>query len=323
MQVSGSQIRQAIQQEKIVSLNLSYLSPVVDEWWKTNKDNALTHLSKLSLSALILSSLKTEDAYYLDKIGINGVSGVCATGIFESDDYRLAHVAHEALSEIFFLKDIEYSYEDHKALFLKPDAEKYRDWGNGYGEITPHSDDLYEELSTDILALTVCRDLTKTPTQCYMMREVFKRLSDSDIETLLISRALFKSGKNVTGLKQRERPLLEFSAEFGVRVNLDFRVDTERGERMVPVGTECEQVINKLRNSLSECEPVFSVSETGTFFAIANNKVLHARSVMNMDKDTVELISRTSSFRDTPRLLYRSKGPRHYVSLNKGYSTYL
>lgn len=323
MKINGCHIRQVIQQENVINLDLSYLSPKIELWWCLNKDNSLTHLSKLSLISLILSNIKPDDAFYFDKVGMNGVSGVCATGIFDNDDFRLAHVAHEALSEIFFLKDIEYSYEDHKALFLKPGAEKYRDWGNGYGEITPHSDDLYEDLPTDILALTVCRDLTNTPTRCYMMKDVFKYLLDSDIETLMISHAIFKSGKNVTGHKQRERPLLEYSAELGVQVNLDFRIDTDRGERMVPIGIECEQVIKKLRDTILDCEPVFSVSKTGTFFAVANNKVLHARSVMNLDKSTVELISKTSSFSNTPRLLYRSKGPRHCISLNKGYSSFI
>src|SRR5690606_1368859 len=101
---------------------------------------------------------------------------------------------HEALADLFHLTDIKYDYEEHKALYLKPSAEKYREWGNGHGDITPHSDDLYENLNVDYLALTVCRDVTKTPTAYYFPSDLLCDLSDEEVHELLTMQAMFISG---------------------------------------------------------------------------------------------------------------------------------
>lgn len=322
-QLFGSLIRKFIHQEKIILLDLFYLAEEIENWWAENKHGLYTHLTKLSLIGIIQSNINPDDSYYFDKIGMSGISGVCVTGVFDIDDFRLAHVVHEALSEVFFLKDIDNDREGHKAIFLKPDAEKYSNWSCGYGEIMPHSDGLYDSVSTDIMALTVCRDLTNTPTCCYMMKDIFEDISDFELEVLLSSRAKFTSGRNTSGYKECIRPILEVSEQSGVIMNLDFRIDIDSGVRMFPIGNKSGGIINKLREGLLNCKPFYFPAKTGTFLAIANNKVLHARPSINLDKKLAELVSQTSTFSSTPRLLYRSKGPRYDISLSRCYSRYI
>lgn len=159
--------REKISQEKTIVLDFSYLAGVIESWWKKNKLQE-THILKTQLVNLFLTYLRTEDTFYFDKVGLaNGCAAVCIKNIFSLDSPKLALTVHEALADLFHLTDIKYDYEEHKALYLKPSAEKYREWGNGHGDITPHSDDLYENLNVDYLALTVCRDVTKTPTAYY------------------------------------------------------------------------------------------------------------------------------------------------------------
>jgi len=322
-QFSGGLIRQFIQQEKIILLDLSYIAEKIEHWWTDNKHGTYTHLTKLSLIGVIQSNIKPDDYYYFDKVGMNGISGVCVTGVFDIDDFRLAHIVHEALSEFFLLKDIDNSHESHKSIFLKTDAEKYSNWSCGYGEIMPHSEGLYDSASPDIVALTVCRDLTNTPTYCYMMKDIFEDISDVELEVLLNSRAKFTSGRNTSGCKECIRPILEVSEQSGVIMNLDFRIDINNGSRMLPIGNKSGEIINKLRETFLNCKPFHPSTNAGTFLAIANNKVLHARPRINLDKKLAELASQTSTFTNTPRLLYRSKGPRYDISLSRCYSRYI
>jgi len=100
-------------------------------------------------------------------------------------------------SKIKNINDTNYPYEDNKNLYLKPEGIDYKEWGNGYGEITPHQDDLYEDISTDLLALTVCRDQTKTPTTLIFTKDIINKLNDEEIEKLFSLEVEFVSGKNV------------------------------------------------------------------------------------------------------------------------------
>jgi hypothetical protein len=65
-----------------------------------------------------------------------------------------------------------------------------------------------------------------------------------------------------------------------------------------------------MRRELETCEYELSIPETGTFFIVANHKALHARSKMNIDIKLAEKFSEQKDFYHTPRLLFRSKGPR-------------
>lgn len=235
---------------------------------------------------------------------------ICIKNIFKKDCPKLSLTVHEALSELFHLTDIQYEYEEHKTLHLKYSATDYKDWGSGYGEITPHSDDLYENLNVDYLSLTICRDNTKTPTKCFFPKEILRNFSDDELFRLKNVKANFKSGKNVDILIQRIRNVLEYSEKYGFRFFLDFRVDNITGKRMVACNMEDQFLFDKMSEAIEDCPYETSIPETGTFFIVANYKVLHARAQMGIEKKIAIQFSQTPSLINTPRLLYRSKGPR-------------
>lgn len=302
--------RENISREKTVTLDFGYLSGVIESWWLKNS-NKDTYTLKAQLINLFLTYLRTEDTLYFDKVGLTtgGAAAVCIKNIFNLDLPKLALTVHEALADLFHLTDIKYEYEEHKALYLKPSAEKHREWGNGHGDITPHSDDLYESLNVDYLALTVCRDITKTPTAYYFPSDLLCALNDEEIRELLTMQAAFISGKNVSGLKERVRHVVEFSDRYGFNFSLDFRIDSQHGERMRAINGG-QHVLDKIRAGLTSAKNHVSAAETGTFLIVANHKVLHARPMLNIDANEVRQQANTSTFNTTPRLLFRSKGPR-------------
>ena len=76
-----------------------------------------------------------------------------------------------------------------------------------------------------------------------------------------------------------------------------------------------QAIFDKMKDALEISQYELSVPETGTFFIVANHKVLHARAQMNISKEDAEKFSTYAALEDTPRLLYRSKGPRkEYLS---------
>jgi hypothetical protein len=309
--------RKEISKEKTVFLDFGYLAGVIESWWKKN-NNQGTHALKSQLINLFLTYLRTEDTAHFGTVGLrNGHAAICITNIFNLDSPKLALTVHEALADLFHLTDIKYEYEEHKALFLKPSAEKHREWGNGHGDITPHSDDLYENLDVDYLALTVCRDITKTPTAYYFPSSLLCELNDQEIHELLTMEAAFISGKNVSDLKKRVRQVVKFSEIYGFQFSLDFRIDPQNGARMRAVNGG-QHVLDKIRSGLSSAKNHVSIAETGTFLIVANHKVLHARPMLNLDADQVRAHANNSTFNNTPRLLFRSKGPRkQYYALNE------
>lgn len=309
--------RKTISNEKAITLDFRYLSGVIDSWWEKNKKQG-THTLKSQLVSLFMTYLRSEDIFHFDKVGLaNGAAAVCIKNIFSLDSPKLALTVHEALADLFHLTDIEYEYEEHKALYLKPSAEKYREWGNGHGDIAPHSDDLYENLNVDYLALTVCRDLTNTPTAYYFPSDLLCELQDEEISELLKMQATFISGKNVSGMKERVRRVVEFSDTYGFHFSLDFRVDSKNGERMRAMNSG-QHVLDKIRAGLSNAKNHVSIAETGTFLVVANQKILHARPMLNIDVNEVRQQANNSTFTTTPRLLFRSKGPRkQYYSLDE------
>lgn len=316
--ISADLFREEIAKETTTNLNFDYLNGAIEAWWVKNQDLNI-HELKIQLINIFSTYLRPEDSYYFDKVGRahDGVAAVCIKNIFRLDSPRLALVVHEALADLFHLIDIKYDYEEHKALYLKPAAEKYREWGNGYGDITPHSDDLYENLNVDFLALTVCRDTTNTPTAYYFPTDLLCELNDEDIHTLLGMQAIFVSGKNVHGSKERIRNIVKYDDIYGYQFSLDFRIDPHSGERMRAVNGG-QHVLDKIRAMLPAARHSVSTAETGTFLIVANHKILHARPMLNMTEDEVRTQAITSTLSTTPRLLFRSKGPRkQYYALNE------
>jgi hypothetical protein len=267
----------------------------------------------LQLLNFFQSHLRSEDAWHFDKVGLanEGIAAVCIKNIFSLDSPKLALTVHETLADMFYLNDIKYDYEEHKALYLKPSAEQYKEWGNGYGDITPHSDDLYEHMDVDYLALTVCRDTTHTPTAYYFPRDLMDNLSDDELDTLITMQAVFISGKNVTGFKERIREVVTHNPLFGYQFSLDFRIDPHCGERMRAVN-EGQQVLDKIRARIAHARHHVSTAQTGTFLIVANRKILHARPTLNISIDMASKHSSAPTLATTPRLLFRSKGPRKY-----------
>jgi hypothetical protein len=316
-----SLFRAAISEEKSATLDFSYLAGTIESWWKKNHDRDMHNL-KTQLVTLLLTYLRSDDIFYFDKVGFaNGYAVVCIKNIFSLDSPKLALTVHEALADLFHLTDIKYEYEEHKALYLKPSAEQHSEWGNGYGDITPHSDDLYENLNIDYLALTVCRDVTKTPTAYYFASDLLWDLNDCELRELMAMQALFISGKNVSGSKERIRHVVDFSDTYSFRFALDFRIDPQYGERMRAVNGG-QHVLDKIRDGLPHAKDHVSTAETGTFLIVANHKILHARPMLNVDASEAHQQAYYSTLNTTPRLLFRSKGPRkHYYSLNESINT--
>jgi hypothetical protein len=189
----------------------------------------------------------------------------------------------------------------------------YKDWGSGYGEITPHSDDLYENINVDYLSLTTCRDETKTPTQCYFPRDLLKGMSDDELGVLLSMKAKFRSGKNVNKIIERERNIISYDEKNGFRFFLDFRIDNDTGMRMVAKDLDHQCILDKMRLNLDACSHIESSSVTGNFLIVANFKVLHARGKMLLDKSYAASVAHEENLYTTPRLLFRSKGPRREI----------
>lgn len=300
--------KNAINQESVINLNFNYLTKRIEDWWEYVTDLTPGHLAKFQLIHLLLKYARKEHLNYFDKLGTPGVSAVSIENIFNFDCPRLSIVVHEAISELFALNDIKYPYEEHKKLYLKPDGLGYKNWGNGFGEITPHSDDLYEDLDVDFLSLTVCRDHTNTPTKFYFPKDILNNFTDSELRRLFKMKVKFLSGKNVTSSKSRERNVVEYLGVSGFNFFLDFRVDNDVGARMRPVNEIDEDLIRKMRKNIETCPCEYSVSKTGTFLIVANYKVLHARGQMQMDAETAKKMAMRVDYSSSPRLLYRSKG---------------
>ncbi|TLD82145.1 hypothetical protein LS68_003875 [Helicobacter sp. MIT 05-5293] len=118
------------------------------------------------------------------------------------------------------------------------------------------------------------------------------------------SQVQFVSGKNVKTSKSQIKPLAFYNARKGVGFNLDFRIDTNVGERMIGLDTASQKLIAKMREILQQCS-LNTFSSEGSFAIFANKKVLHGRSKLNqlenIEKKVFDLYS-------APRVLLRSKG---------------
>lgn len=305
----GSLIRKTAKQEKVIKLDCSYLASPIDAFWsslslaqKEDKD-ALKEIIK----NIILQNIHPRHSAYFDKVSKAGkfISGICLTGVFTIIDEALSYIVHEALSELFHLKDIKFPYEDHKKLYLKKEGIGVTGWSNGSGEISPHSDDIYEDIEIDLLSLTVCKDKLNVPTTFYQMHDIFQHLSDPELEKLSRTSATFISGKNVRDItKMRSRKLVSFDGK-DVTMFLDFRIDDEKGERMIPRLRSDRALLDKIKSNLDKDNCYTSTPGTGTFLVIANFKGLHSRAELDLQK-----ITEKEHDDAAPRILFRSKGPK-------------
>ncbi|MFT3742206.1 MAG: hypothetical protein QM752_06010 [Gammaproteobacteria bacterium] len=306
-------LKKEINQEKFITIDFSYISDIIENWWirKLNSNLSFQNL-KFKLINIFLDNLKKEHIDYFSIVGFHksNIAGVCIKNIFESDSPKLSLLVHESLSDLFNILDIKYDYEEHKTLYLKSSAEKYKNWGSGYGEIMPHADDLYEKLNVDYLSLTVCRDKTRTATKCFFPKNILRNFTDNELSQLKNIKAKFRSGKNVDIIIERERNIVEYSELYGFRFFLDFRIDDITGTRMLSSDSQHQILLNKMTDNLKNCPFETSQTDTGTFLIIANYKVLHAREEMKIEKNIAMKFASNSNLFNTPRLLYRSKGQR-------------
>lgn len=307
-------LRKSAEKEKFLVLNCAYLSPFIENWWRNARFNDNDTKNKEQLTKLLLEKFKNQELLHLNAVGVSGhhISAIFMEKLFTCDNPKLAYIVHETLSDLAKINDIKYPYEDHKKIFIKPEGIEEKEWGNGAGAISPHCDDLYEDSNVELLSLTTCRDKFKTPTLVFSASQIFKILSNDEMDRLTKILAVFKSGINVTeGIKEKKRPVLSHTKN-NFFMALDFRVDEKRGARMHIENESDLALVQKIKAQLIPDNAMKAASEIGNFVILANRKVLHAREATQAVKELCSLDLDT-----TPRLLFRSKGPR--MTFQKAY----
>lgn len=243
-------IRENLDKEKELSLDLSYCFKDMLEWWD-NHQHCPPHLQRILFMQFFLSILHKEDIECMGDFHFESpVFAFSIRGIPKGIPLAYHYVIHETLSLLLGLNDIYYPYEQHKYLLLGKDSHLFSEWGMGAGEISLHSDDIYEELEVELLSLSIWKDTTKTPTLLLHPRELIKRLNDEDFLHLFESYAEFKSGKNVKVSKSQIKPLIFYREGFGLGFNLDFRIDREVGDRMIGVDKKVKPLLIDLEKYL-------------------------------------------------------------------------
>lgn len=290
-------IREYCTKQYEIAIDLSYLQKKIESWWLESK-NIQEPLSfkKASFISLLLDNIKEGDLTKMRQFNDKFASAVTINNILKESDLELHYISHESLSDIFGLIDIHYEYEDHKWLCLKENAFNYKEWGGGVGKISLHSDDVYETRDIDLLSLSICKDLSNTPTNYLPIREIINLISDNQLEILLNAKAEFISGKNVSCIKKTIKNLITYNDTLSV--NLDFRNDTNVGFRMVGIDKDSHHIIEILRNIVENKIDTNKFNGVGSFLIIKNKQVLHGRDKLNNIKQDIE----------KPRILIRSKG---------------
>jgi hypothetical protein len=303
-QALGALVRNELNKEHIVQLDLTYVGAQVDEWWMRTSisGDVLAASMPSKIRSLIINTLQPAHLQIIRSVGSDSehVSAVVIRHVFSIADRNLGLYVHEAISEIACIADIKYPYEDHKELYPKTSDTVTAEWGKGTGIIRPHSDDLYEMQTINAMCLTVCRDTTCTPTQLWLLKDIVNILSDDELGTLALARARFRSGTNVEGrLIEVCRPVLRIDSKEGVGLRLDFRIDGVTGPRMLFDAPEPQAVFDKLRHELQNITPISTHPATGSVCVVANHKALHGRAPLRADM----LYEGEAS-----RILFRSKG---------------
>ncbi len=301
-EIIGGILRTEFNKETVERLDMSYLGAKIDSWWAHSHENFNSQIGFYSLQSLILEFIKPSHLETLRNIGQaeKRIAAVLLEYMFSQPDKNLALLVHEVMAQIVGLIDIKYPYEEHKELFPKEQAGGAVDWGKGLGIIRPHSDDLYEDRDINIMSLTVCKDISRTPTWFWLLKDVVSCLTDEELGQLASSEATFFSGTNVEGQGiQVKKPILRRDDVEGLAIRLDFRIDNTVGPRMRSEDPAVTAIIEKMRVGLKTLKPLASNPSTGTVAFLANFKILHGRSQLN----PVMLYEGESS-----RILFRSKG---------------
>ncbi|MCZ6914152.1 MAG: hypothetical protein O7C59_06620, partial [Rickettsia endosymbiont of Ixodes persulcatus] len=302
------QLREDADKEQVKVFDCTYIQPFIETWWNQLKYKDNYGKNKEQLKSVLLENFTRGELHQLNKVGVTGyhISAIFMIGLFTVDDPDLAYIVHEALSDLAQIRDIRYPYEDHKKIFIKPEGVQKKEWGNGAGAISPHCDDLYEEEDTDLLSLTTCRDTLKGSTLLFMAKQIFSILSDTEMDRLTKMIAIFISGINVNGtVKEKKRPVLSYKNS-NFFMALDYRVDESTGARMRIKDESDLALLEKIKMHLTPDKAMKPKSEVGNFVILSNSKVLHAREALQAVTGLCSLDLDT-----TPRLLFRSKGPRY------------
>lgn len=260
----------------------------------------------LDTASFIKKTLSKDIISALEQIGNAKArhNSIVIHGLFDTTDPDIALTIHESVSRhLCGINDIQYRYEDHKAIYPKVEGLMSSEWGNGIGEISPHCDDLYENVDSDLLSLTVVKDDTACPTLIYNSDEIVAKLPEESKNVLKVAPVIYRSGRNVVGEKiERIRPVIEQVGD-DVLYNMDFRVEKNYGDRMVAVNVENQPFIDQLRSNINNVKPVSADGKPGTFVVINNRKVLHSRGKIPQDQTFTKP-------EKSDRLLFRSKGQK-------------
>lgn len=292
--------------------NLSFTIPEVltqeiTEVISTIKSEGLAKF--LDAASFLKNTLPDEVTKALESIGHQSArhNSIVIHGLFDSDNPDVAMTVHESISRYLCgINDIQYRYEEHKLIYPKEEGQQFSEWGNGIGDISPHSDDLYENIDSDLLSLTVVRDNTACPTLIYNTEDIIEQMSDESVELLRTVPVRYSSGRNVVGERiERIRPVIE-QDKGDVLYNIDLRIEKNHGDRMVAVDVRHQPVLDELRLNIDNADPVSADGKTGTFVVINNRKVLHSRARIPSDKTFLQP-------EKSDRLLYRSKGQKASV----------
>ena len=299
-------IRFLANQHYLIKNNKLDIGNIIDEWFHKQEKIVCNEFTINEVAQIISDNLTKKE--YQNFIDIGRLDSPISVLVLEDlcsiDNPILIEIIHEALStKLCGLIDINYPYEDHKLVYPKDVGETYKNWGNGSGSISAHTDNPYEVIDADLLSLTVCRDITERSTNLYMIKDLIDQLSDEDLETLYATEATFISGKNVRGrIVQRTRPVIELTDK-SVHFNFDFRIDKHVGKRMIATTPCGEKVLNKLATILADLKPYNHKNKTGIFLILSNRIVLHARGS----------IDKCEAHEDpckAERLLFRSAGQK-------------
>lgn len=304
LEIIGSLIRKELQKHTLIRKNMSYLGLIIEDWWAqlSNKDSSIRNINQLR--QIIENNLLPEELLAIQSIGLesSAIVGILFENLFNTEDRDLALLVHEAMTRIAGVLDIKYPYEDHKVLFPKQDQGIVTDWGKGYGIIRPHSDDIYEGRDISGICLTVCKDITATPTWFWFQKDIVREITDEDLGYLAMAKATYISGTNVENkVIKSQKPILRIDEIEGLSLRLDFRIDDVVGPRMQLHDDRTQRIFDKMRSSLKTIKPTASKPSTGSVGILANLKILHGRGPLDFN---------LLSDGENSRSLFRSKGIR-------------
>lgn len=296
----GAMLRDELFRDTTKRLDLSYVGRAVDAWWRRRCKHEASQFSEIY--QLIESELKAEDLRLIRSVGNkeDRIAALFMDYVFGIPDRQLGLLVHEALARLAGIVDIPYPYEEHKELSPKNVGSEASDWGRGLGIIRPHSDDLYEDREVNTMSLTVCRDVSRTPTWFWLLKDVVNCLSDEELGKLSLAEAKYASGRNVNGCRIIARkPVLRRDPVEGLGLRIDFRIDEMNGPRMQLCDQTLQPLFERMRDNLRKLKPLASNPLTGSSAILSNFKILHGRAQLNQKM----LFDGESS-----RILFRSKG---------------